>query len=43
MSHLSSMKSDKAFHLRVFGMSTTAVLVELFSIGWIEINEYLDK
>ena len=31
-----------AFHLRVFGISTTAVL-ELFSLGWIEINEYLDK
>ena len=25
------------------GMYTTAVLVEFFSIEWIEINEYLDK
>ena len=32
-----------AFHQRVFGMTTTAVLVEFFSTGWKEINEYLNK
>ena len=32
-----------AFHQGVFGMTTTAVLVEIFSTEWIEINEYLNK
>ena len=30
-----------AFHQRVFGMTTTAFLVEFFFTEWIEINEYL--
>ena len=28
-----------AFHQEVFGMTTTAVLVEFFSTEWIEIND----
>ena len=32
-----------AFHQRVFGMTTTAVLVEFFSTEWIVIIEYLNK
>ena len=31
------------FHQRLFGMTTAAVFVEFFDIGWIEINAYLDR
>ena len=45
MSNLSGIISDKpcAIHQRVFGMTTTAVLVEFFSTDWIEIKGYLNK
>ena len=32
-----------AFHQRVSGMTTTAVLIEFFCTDWIEINEYMHK
>ena len=43
MPHLSLVINMGAFHQIVFGMTTTAVLVELFSNEWIEINEYPNK
>ena len=46
MSHLSSIISDKTWvhSIRVFGMNTTAVLVEFFCTEWMEImNIWIKK